>query len=426
MRFWSGLATMALSVSLLAACGGGSSGSKTAQLRLLNASVGYPSLDLSVNSTVQNAAVAYGAAGSYANVTTDAITTAITVAGSSNTLSSSSRSLTKDTHYTLVGYGWQGALKTALVQEDVAAADANKAKLMVLNLAVDAGSVDVYLTGNTDALADASAVTSNVPGGAGSAYTVVGSGTYRLRVTGANDKDDLRLDVTGVALDSTKVAVLALTSGPGGVLVNGVLLPQQAASSTLANTLARVRVVAAVSGNGTVTANVNGTALASGVTSPYVPLKYSQIAAGTNQTVVVGVNGVAVAVPNQTLAAGSDYTLLVSGNSASPSVNLVSDDNRLPTLSTNAKIRIINGLSGVATPLNLAVDFSPVAVNVVQGSASSFISIAANASAQLDVTSPLPAFTAIKQTAVSLTAKNLYTVFLFGDVSPAMVLRKER
>ena len=62
MRFWSGLATMALSVSLLAACGGGSSGSKTAQLRLLNASVGYPSLDLSVNSTVQNAAVAYGAA----------------------------------------------------------------------------------------------------------------------------------------------------------------------------------------------------------------------------------------------------------------------------------------------------------------------------------------------------------------------------
>ena len=268
MRFWSGLATMALSVSLLAACGGGSSGSKTAQLRLLNASVGYPSLDLSVNSTVQNAAVAYGAAGSYANVTTDAITTAITVAGSSNTLSSSSRSLTKDTHYTLVGYGWQGALKTALVQEDVAAADANKAKLMVLNLAVDAGSVDVYLTGNTDALADASAVTSNVPGGAGSAYTVVGSGTYRLRVTGANDKDDLRLDVTGVALDSTKVAVLALTSGPGGVLVNGVLLPQQAASTTLANTLARVRVVAAVSGNGTVTANVNGTALASGVTSP--------------------------------------------------------------------------------------------------------------------------------------------------------------
>ena len=78
------LATMAL----LTACGGGSS-SKTAQMRLLNASIGYSALDMSVDSTTVNSAVAYASVGSYADVKTDATGTEVQSNSVGSTLSSS-------------------------------------------------------------------------------------------------------------------------------------------------------------------------------------------------------------------------------------------------------------------------------------------------------------------------------------------------
>ena len=433
MRFWTGLTGMLMSVALLAGCGGGSSGSKTAQLRLLNASVGYPSLDLSINGTVKNSAVAYGAAGSYVDVTTDAITTAISVAGLSSSLSSSSRSLTKDTHYTLVGYGWQGALKTALIQEDVAAADSGKAKVAVLNLAVDAGSVDVYLTGSTDALADASAVTSGVAGGGGSAYTSIGAGTYRLRVTGASDKTDLRLDVSGLTLDSTKVATLVLTSGVGGVLVNGVTMVQQGATATFANNLARARVVAAVSGNGAVSASLGGNVLSTSLVSPNPYNSYVQFpVTAASLPVSLSVNGSAFAVPAQAVVAGGDYTLLVWGDKAAPQVTLVTDDNRLPLTTNTGKIRLFNAMHGAAAPLTLNSDISGIlANNVPQGTASAFFpNITASTSVRLQVISPLSVTPLEDITGYNIVSKGVYSFFMFGDAGDkttwSYAIRKER
>lgn len=420
----------------LAACGGNSSDDGNAQLRLLNATNGYPSttagyasLDLYIDGTLQtgNSALTYGTPGSYQGVSTsDSRLTVITAGGQTTALSSSSRSFTKDTSYTLIAYGWAGALKTALIEENTDAADSGKSKLTVLNLASDAGSVDVYVMGRADSLDSATPLASGVAGGSSVASLNPGVGSFRVVVTAANDKSDVRLDATGLTLASTQVGTLMLTSGSGGTLVNALMAVQKGTVTPLNNTKARARVVGSVSGNGKVTLQTMGVTLASAATSPSIG-SYTLIDGSTSAPVTVNVNGTAVAVANQALTAGGDYTLMVWGDAAAPQFTLVTDDNRLPSVTSNAKLRLVHGVAGLSAPLTLAADFSAVASSVAQGQASAWANVTASSTMRLEVTSPLTSTPLWTLTDATVAAKGLYTVFMLGDsASPQAVLRKDR
>ena len=429
MRIGKRLAAMAMwaGVAMLAACGSSSSNGP-ASLRMVNASSGYPSLDLLIDAVAANTAVTLGSVGSYANAASSGVSTVVTNTGSTAALSTASRTLTKDVHYTLVAYGSSGALKTALIQENVAAPAANVTSLQMLNLAPDAGAVDVYLTGNTDSLDNASANASGLASGSTLTYTPVTSGTYRLRVTGAGDKTDLRLDAQGLVLGSTQVASLIIAGSSGGVLVNGVLVLQQGAASLLVNTQARVRVVAAVSGNGRVTASVAGTTLVNAVASPNIG-SYTRVLGSTGAVPMVTVNNVPVAVANLMIPAGGDYTLLVWGDAANPQTTLIVDDNRYPTVAGNAKIRLLNGLTGTATPLTLKADFSVVAQSVDVGQVSTYANVAASTTMRLDISSPTTSVN-FAPNGVAVKAKGLYTMYVLGDATqgalPIPDFRQER
>ena len=66
-------------------------------------------------------------------------------------------------------------------------------------------TLDVYLTGTDDSLADVSAAIGGVVAGSSSGFSTVRSGSYRLRITQAGSKTDLRLDVPDITLTSTGV-----------------------------------------------------------------------------------------------------------------------------------------------------------------------------------------------------------------------------
>lgn len=185
---------LVLAASLLAGCGGGSSTStSTASVRLLNATSGYDALDLAIDGSTVNTGLGYGQVGSYAAAGTSGVSASVNVTGATSALSTSIRTFAADTAYTLLVYGSTGALKTALLTESATAAAANFTSLQIMNLAPDAGTVDVYLTGSADALDSANPVASGVAAGSTVTYGTLASGTYRLRVTGTGDKTDLRL-----------------------------------------------------------------------------------------------------------------------------------------------------------------------------------------------------------------------------------------
>ena len=105
MRGWMRVAAMVTLVgtTLFSGCNSGSSTVGTASLRLLNASPGYPALDLQVAGVATSSSnLGYGAVGTYAAASNAGVSTVIAATGSTAALSTATRTLTKDAHYTLV------------------------------------------------------------------------------------------------------------------------------------------------------------------------------------------------------------------------------------------------------------------------------------------------------------------------------------
>lgn len=414
---------MMAGLALLAACGGGTDRTK-AQVRLVNASSGYAQLDWRVDDQLRQGGVAYGQSESYVEADPGKPNT-LARAGSGTSLLSFTPAVDKRKHYTLLAYGPQGALKQLLLGDEAGAPDDNRSLVRVVNAAPDAGALDLYITGPGETLADSVPVQSGAAVGEIGAWFTVNSGTWRLRVTAAGSKTDLRLDVGALTLASKQIVTLVLSPAVGGVLVQGLALTQQGAIAALAPTQARVRVAAGLTGGGTASLRLGGAAVLSNVGAPAVT-PYTVVPAGA-QAVGVTVNGAALAETQFTLTAGADYTLLVYGDTAAPLLRWVSDDNNLPSDRTRAKLRLVNAVDGLSGPLSLSADFAPVADGVAAGTASSYGGVDATTTAQLSVSAAgtaAPLFSAVEQT---FSAASNYSVFLVGSASgPVGIVRKDR
>jgi hypothetical protein len=408
----------------LAACGGGNDRDRTsAQLRLVNAS-GYTALDLRVDDSARQTQVAYGDSAVYVNVDPDDASTAVTRSGSTTALQSLTPALARDNSYTLLAYGPEGALRVLLLDDNLGAPVAGRSLLRVVNGAPDAGPVDVYLTAAGDSLATAVPLQAAVAPGAALLSEVVPA-SWRLRVTAAGSKTDLRLDLPALNLVDRGVATLVLSAARGGALVNTLLLAQRGGVTRADAAQARVRVVAGLAAGGAVSAQVGGNTLLSSVGSPAVGL-YALLPAGV-QPVTLAVNGAALTAPDIDLAPGADYTLLVSGTAGAARADWISDDNRLPADSSTARLRLVHGVANVAGALSMTADFVPVADAVARGQASAYAAIAGTSTARLSVTAAGEAqllYSAIEQ---RLDAGANYSVFVVGDLSaPVGILRKDR
>ena len=348
----------------------------------------------------------------------------IASAGSATALLTFTPALTRNDAFTVLAYGAQGSLAQLLLDENANEPDNNKSLLRVVNAAPDAGKLDVYVTGSGDALSTAVPLQSAAELGAVGSYLTVNSATWRLRITAAGRKDDLRLDLPAVALASKQIVTLVITPGSGGVLVNALLITQQGAINRQDNTQARVRVAAAVTDSGTVAATVGGVTLRSGLGAPFVSL-YSLVPAGS-AAVSVAVNAVPAA-STTTLTAGADYTLLVYGTPTTPKLSWLPDDNRLPKTSTAAHLRLVHAIADLAAPLSLTSSFLPVADNVPQGTASAPAALTATGKANFSVTAlgvSTPVYSAVEQ---ELVAAGVYSLFIVGAAaSPVGVLVADR
>jgi hypothetical protein len=422
MRFTPLATRLALTLSLsatvfLTACGGKDGGDNNTQVRLLNATRSYAQLALSSDDkdVSGNGTVAYAGVGEYGTVdTTSAIRVQTADVGTSI---SAVGTLTPSTTYTLITYGFAGAIRTVQLEEKQDPPEANKAKLLVLNLAPDAGAMDVYLTTAADcSLTADTAIASNLQGGSGSSYIVVNSGTFRVCVTGYGKRNDLRMNAPGVVLDSASVNSLILTATDGGVLVNGITLVQKGAAKNLPSTQARVRTVAALANGGTVTTAINNQPMFTAAISPLIS-DYITTTSGAS-TLTAQVNGVDRTFTAPSLTAGRDYTLLVWGDPAAPKLATLDDDNRLPTGTTgtgDVKIRVVNALPVSGVGVNIG--FGAIASNVAAGTASTANTTGSTAGTQVDVTIPTNALPIYTNSTLALPSGSVWTFFAVPNTS---------
>ena len=228
---------------------------------------------------------------------------------------------------------------------------------------------DSFITSSTADIGETSPTQGALASGSLSGFRDLSAGTYRLRVTGVGDPNDVRLDVPAFKLADKKHNTLILTAGGSGVLVNGTQLEQQSTGTALKNTKARVRVVASMNAAGNVAVSVGGTTLVGGLRSPSVG-PYTLVNAG-NLNLTVRVNGNVISDATQSFAAGNDYTLMTYGLEGAGQVKVLADDNRLPSSTSRVKVRLVHGLAGV-DPLTLSVDYLALATDQLSGAASPY------------------------------------------------------
>jgi len=412
-------------LALLAGCGG----SNNAAIRVLNVSEDYTGVNIYVGSTTTVATVAdvpTGNLSSYSDVASGSQTLYFTEGSNLQTsaLTSETETFTTGEHRTYVTYGNTGEFAQFEIDESESAASGGNASIEVLDTANDAGNLDVYFTSS----ATLTGTTPNFTGlavGKATAFTSVASGTYDLSVTGTGNSSDVRLQVPSVTLKSGEVATIVITESAGGYLVNAYLLPQQGALTTELNPDARVRVVNGLASGSTASATIGSTVLATNVAADSIGT-YQMVPAGTD-TVSVSVNGTAVSSPDQALAAGQDYTLLIYQGASGIQENWLVDINRLPP-SGDASLRLVHAMSGLTDPISLAVDSVPTLTDVSAGEASSYdTSIAASTTAALSVTDATTSQQLFSQSPVTLSSQGVYTLFMFGSASsPIGTLNEDR
>lgn len=417
-----------IALLLLGGCLGGDG--DNARLRLLNTSTGYDSLDVYVNNgdddsdTQTLSGVGYGTLSAYSKLKGDTYTVKFKRNGSSSTLETlGDEALADESHTTYVAYGASGHFATVKLSEDESDPDSGESLVRILNIS-EGGNLDVYLTESSDSLDDSAATASDVATGATSDVTM-DSSTYRLRVTGAGDSSDLRLDLPSITVESKQVVWLILTSTQGGVLVDMIYLPQQGEITSYPNTKARVRGAVGISNGSSASASIGGTTLLTSAVPGTIGNSYVQVESGSAVS-SVSVDGTPVSVPNQTLAAGGDYTFLVWNDSTGTRTTLLTDDNHIAS-SAKAKIRLVNAQSALSVPLTLSIDYAPYAEAIATGSASAYSEISSGSDYQLDITNSDTTANLLSRNSVTLQGSSVYTYLISGSTTTVTgTLRKDR
>ena len=168
----------------------------------------------------------------------------------------------------MLACGAAGALQQQTLDDNAGEPATDRALLRVFNAAGDAGKLDIYLTGTNEPLDTAVAAQANASSGTLGNWITVNSATWRLRVTAAGSKTDLRLDLPSLSLPSKHIATLVLTPTGGGALVNALVLEQRGAITREDTAFARVRLAASAADSGTVGAQVGTVSLSPGDGSP--------------------------------------------------------------------------------------------------------------------------------------------------------------
>ncbi len=420
--------SLLLALAALQGCSKSSSSTSTSTLRLVNASTNYASLDMISSTSTFASAVATGSGSSYVSIASGTYPITLAAAGTGIAAWQNTYALAAG-NYTLLAYTSAQHLQGALLTDNEAAPATGFGKIRVVNLSPDAGSVDVYLMATGGNKSTTSPLVTYLTGLTN--YFSSAQGTYEIWVTGAGNAADVRLDIPSVTLSNQQITTLALTSTTGGYLVNGVLLNQQGTVSAQPNASARVRVVANVTASGanaTVTATANGVSVASSLPSPN-PSPYLLVPAGALSMNVQVNNSIAVTAPAMTVGAGADTTLLVTGDGASNPYAVsapLNDDNTLP-ISNNFKMRLVNGVTGLAGNIGLMGNYTPYALNVAFGKASTPISQISGLISPL-VVSSATGLTLFNPTGgVTLQSQGVYSLFMLGNNSaPLGVLIKDR
>lgn len=401
---------------LLPACGG----STDAQLRLANASIAYPSVDIELNDDVIRSDVAAQSVDGFFSVDIDESSHTLGIRSGSTTLTETDLGINADERWSAIFYGNSGSFGLVVYEEDESEPDSGDFRLRGFN-ASDTETIDVYVTATDAVLSAVAPAISAAAQTTLTAFDDIASGSWRLRLTTGGNRTEVRLDTT-VTLGSKDVGTIVIYPSTSGLLVNAALLVEGEDTVALANPNGRLRFINALSSSTAITPTLDGTA--SGSTLPArSAASYVEAAAGDR---VVGalVNGSSFTT-TVVLEGATDATCAIYGSDTAPNVVVIADDNRAPTVSGQASIRLVNLVDGGGS-LSLSIDLGSAVLTVAPGETSDHLQFTALEDARIDVLDA-SGLAVASLLLVDLLDGAVYTVFAMANgTDVTALLRRDR
>jgi uncharacterized protein DUF4397 len=415
-KIW--IAAFLAAAAVLSGCHNGGNSQNSTDMRALNAVPDSEPLDVLVDDDVKAAALALGQTSGFSEFDSGTRDVKVRSSTSQSILSDKSISFSSGVFQTLLVYGHRAAIQSQLLADDVTVIDSGQLRVRVVNLAPDAGSVDVYLA--------APITTAPVIVAAASYGTVSGSaevppGSYPITITASGTQDVLFQSSPQSFAAGTYYTIVVVPT-QGGKQVNAVLLTQGqgGAGTFLQNPLSRLKAVNDVTDSGTINFKVDNTALLLNVpfagSSSYVTTNSGTHNVQIEQSNVPGTN---IATLSNNFLAARDYSVIATGTVGAASLTALLDDNTLPA-SGFAKLRFVNGLNGGGN-VDVLVNFALQTSALPFATQSSYYQLTPSTTYTITFTTAGGVTVIATMTNAELDANGVYTAYLLGTPSNAQI-----
>ncbi len=420
-KIW--LAVFLAALALLSGCHKSSSNNST-NMRSVNAVADAEPLDVLVNDNVVTSALALGATSGFSSFNSGSQEVKIRSSTAGSILSDKSISFPGDSANTLLIYGHRAAIQNQILADDTLTIDSGQLRVRLVNLAPDAGPVDMYLAAP---IASSPVIIGGAAYGtvAGSAEVAPGSLTITFTTAGTQD---ILFQSSPQTFTAGLYYTILVVPTQGGKQVNAVILTQGLSGSGvyLQNPVSRMKAVNDITDSTTVNFKVDNVpvllALPFGGNSSYVNTLSGQHNLQVEASNVPGTN---IATLSTNLLAARDYTILATGTLASASITAILDNNTLPAAGF-ANLRFVNGLNGGGNA-DFLVNFAVQASAVPFQTASTYYSLTPSTTYTITATTPGGVNVLATLSNVEIDAGGVYSAYLVGTPSNArLVLARDR
>jgi len=193
-------------------------GSSNARVRLMNAFLGQPSLDMLIANKNVASGVIYGAASGYASVSSGSPNLQIEDTGTSNVLVNQSISLPSGSDNTVLTTG----SGTVVLRDNNAAPSSGNIEIRVINASATLGTADVYIVPSGTPLIPGSPTFPSLAYQAASAYQTLAAGSYEVIFTQPGQTFAV-IDSNPLSFSAGQIRSIVGLDGQGGGFTTAVL-----------------------------------------------------------------------------------------------------------------------------------------------------------------------------------------------------------
>ncbi|HEX4780832.1 MAG TPA: DUF4397 domain-containing protein [Usitatibacter sp.] len=415
-KIW--IAAFIAALAVLSGCHKGGSSQNSTDMRSLNAVPDSEPLDVLVDDDVKAAAIALGQTSGFSEFDSGTRDVKIRSSTSQSILSDKSVTFASGVFQTLLVYGHRAAIQSQLLADDITVIDSGQLRVRVVNLAPDAGPVDVYLA---TPITTAPVIVGATTFGTVSGSAEVPPGSYPITITTSGTQDVLFQSGPQTFAAGIYYTIVVVPT-QGGKQVNAVLLSQgQSGTGTfLQNPLSRMKAVNDVTDSTTINFKVDNAALLLNVpfagSSSYVTTNSGTHDVQIEQSNVPGTN---IATLSNNFLAARDYSVIATGTVGSASLTALLDDNTLPSTGF-AKLRFVNGLNGGGN-VDVLVNFALQTSALPFVNQSSYYQLVPSTTYTITFTTAGGVTVLATLTNAELDAGGVYTAYLVGTASSAQI-----